>query len=48
LGSKKFIDKNGLDEFWNLLMGSGVGFWVGMEWMEDGKELFEHLNSNLK
>ncbi len=43
---KQFIDKNGLDEFWKEIDGRGVGFWVGMKWMEDGKELFEHINSN--
>ena len=42
---KPFIDKNGLDEFWKEIDGRGVGFWVGMEWMEDGKELFEFLKN---
>ena len=41
----QFIDKNGLDEFWKEIDGRGVGFWVGMEWMEDGKELFEFLKN---
>lgn len=43
---KQFIDKNGLDEFWRKIDDRGVGFWVGMKWMEDGKELFEHITSN--
>lgn len=43
---KQFIDKNGLDEFWKEIDERGVGFWVGMDWMEDGKELFEHITSN--
>ena len=43
---KQFIDKNGLDEFWKEIDERGVGFWVGMKWMEDGKELFEHITSN--
>jgi len=47
-GPEKFIEKNGLDEFWKLIDGRGVGFWVGMDWMEDGKELFEHLTNNFE
>lgn len=42
---KQFIDKNGLDEFWNEIDSRGVGFWVGMKWMEDGKSLFEFLKN---
>jgi len=45
---KKFIEKNGLDEFWKEIDERGVGFWVGMNWMEDGKELFEFLTSNFE
>ena len=47
-GPKKFIDKNGLDEFWKLIDERGVGFWVGMDWMEDGKILWEFLTANYK
>jgi len=42
---KPFIDKNGLDEFWKEIDSRGVGFWVGMKWMEDGKSLFEFLKN---
>ena len=42
---KQFIDKNGMDEFWKEIDNRGVGFWVGMKWMEDGKELFEFLKN---
>ena len=45
-GPKKFTEKNGKDEFWELVDDRGVGFWVGMEWMEDGKTLWEYLKSN--
>jgi hypothetical protein len=45
-GPKKFTEKNGKDEFWELVDGRGVGFWVGMEWMEDGKTLWEYLKAN--
>ena len=44
--TKKFIEKNGLDEFWKEIDGRGVGFWVGMKWMEDGKTLWEYLVEN--
>ena len=40
-----FIDKNGLNEFWNLIDKEGVKFWSEMEWMEDGKELWEFLQN---
>ena len=42
----KFTEKNGKDEFWELIDGRGVGFWVGMKWMEDGKILWEYLKTN--
>lgn len=45
---KKFIEKNGLEEFWKEIDGRGVGYWVGMDWMEDGKELFEFITSNFE
>jgi hypothetical protein len=45
-GPTKFTEKNGKDEFWELVDGRGVGFWVGMEWMEDGKILWEYLKAN--
>ena len=47
-GPEKFIEKNGLDEFWELIDGRGVGFWVGMEWMEDGKQLWNTLKENFE
>jgi len=43
---EKFIEKNGLDEFWQTIDERGVGFWVGMDWMEDGKMLWEYLKVN--
>ena len=45
-GPTKFTEKNGKDEFWELVDGRGVGFWVGMPWMEDGKTLWEYLKVN--
>jgi hypothetical protein len=45
---KQFIDKNGLDEFWKEIDSRGVGYWVGMDWMPDGKTLWEFLVVNYK
>lgn len=44
----KYTEKNGKDEFWKLIDERGVGFWVGIEWMEDGKMLWEYLKSNFE
>ncbi len=35
--------KEGLDKFWGLIDGGGVGFWVGMPWMEDGKTYWDYI-----
>lgn len=45
---KQFIDKNGLNEFWKEIDSRGVGYWVGMDWMSDGKTLWEFLVVNYK
>jgi len=45
---KQFIDKNGLNEFWEEIDGRGVGFWVGMKWMKDGKQLWNLLKENFE
>ena len=45
-GPKKFMDKNGMDEFWKEIDDRGVGFWVGMDWMSDGKQLWEFITNN--
>jgi FMN phosphatase YigB (HAD superfamily) len=41
-----YIDKNGLDEFWKVVDNEGIRFWAGMDWMEDGKQLWEFLTKN--
>ena len=41
-----FIKKNGYDKFWEVIDGGGLGFWVGMDWMGDGKELFNYIKEN--
>jgi hypothetical protein len=37
-------EKNfGKDGFWELIDGKGVGFWVGMPWMSDGKTYWDYI-----
>ena len=33
----------GKDKFWELIDGKGVGFWVGMPWMSDGKQYWDYI-----
>jgi hypothetical protein len=33
----------GKDGFWKLVDGKGVGFWVGMPWMPDGKQYWDYI-----
>ena len=47
LSPNAFRDKHGLDEFWNVIDGEGVRFWVGMDWMSDGKQLYDYIKPNL-
>ena len=36
--------KNGKDAFWSLIAQGGVGYWVGMPWMPNGKQLWEYIS----
>ena len=47
LSPNAFRDKNGLDEFWKVIDKDGVRFWVGMDWMPDGKQLYDYIKPNL-
>ena len=40
---EEFENQHGKKEFWKLISNQGVGFWVGIPWMPDGKELWEHI-----
>ena len=40
LSTNEYRDKFGINAFWKLIDNEGVGFWVGIPWMPDGKELF--------
>ncbi len=47
LDTISFREKYGLDEFWKKIDKAGVGFWVGMDWMPDGKQLYDYIKPNL-
>lgn len=54
LSPNEFRDKNkgpkdpkGLNAFWKTIDGDGVRFWVGMDWMSDGQQLFNYIKPNL-
>jgi len=39
----EYEQKFGKDKFWELVDGVGVRFWVGMDWMSDGKQLWNYI-----
>ena len=39
----EYEQKFGKDKFWELVDGIGVRFWVGMDWMSDGKQLWDYI-----
>ena len=46
----EYQDQYDLDRFWNLIKKAGVGYWAGMDWMPDGKRLWnfvKHLNPTI-
>ena len=47
LTTNEYRDKYGISEFWKLVNDGGVGFWVGIPWMPDGKELYDYIKPNL-
>lgn len=47
LSPNAFRDKYGLDEFWKKIDDDGVRFWVGMDWMPDGKQLWDYIKPNV-
>ena len=41
---REFERKFGKDKFWEIIDEKGkVGFWVGMPWMEDGKQYWDYI-----
>ena len=47
LSPNEYRDKHGLNKFWKLVDNEGVGFWVGMPWIPDGKQLYDYIKPNL-
>ena len=44
LAPADYEKKFGKEKFWELIDGKGkVGFWVGMPWMEDGKQYWDYI-----
>jgi hypothetical protein len=43
LSPSQYTNKYGVDKFWATIDAEGVGFWVGMKWMSDGKELWDYI-----
>jgi hypothetical protein len=43
LSPSQYTNKYGVDKFWATIDAEGVGFWVGMNWMSDGKELWDYI-----
>lgn len=42
MGPREYENKYGKDKFWNVIDKAGEGFWTGMKWMPDGKQLFNY------
>jgi hypothetical protein len=40
---RDYENKNGKEAFWELIAKGGVGYWVGMPWMPNGKKLWEYI-----
>jgi len=39
----KYESKFGKKAFWKLISEKGVGYWVGIPWMSDGKQLWNYI-----
>lgn len=44
LNPQPFIEKEGIDKFWEVIDEEGVGFWVGIKWMPQGKKLWSYIS----
>lgn len=40
---KDYESRHGLENFWQFIDNYGVEFWSEIEWMEDGKELWDYI-----
>jgi hypothetical protein len=43
MSPRQYENELGKKKFWNLINKAGVGFWVGMKWMPDGKQLWNYI-----
>jgi hypothetical protein len=39
----QYESKNGKEAFWDLITKEGVKFWVGMDWMSDGRTYWDYI-----
>ena len=39
----QYESENGKEAFWDLITKEGVKFWVGMDWMSDGKTYWDYI-----
>ena len=47
ISPREYEETNGKEAFWNLIDNeNGVGFWVGMPWMPNGKQLWDYIKPN--
>tara|TARA_R110002050_G_scaffold37148_4_gene92366 strand:- start:6159 stop:10673 length:4515 start_codon:yes stop_codon:yes gene_type:complete len=45
ISPSEYQSKNGVEKFWDLIdVQTGVKFWVGMPWMEDGKQYWDYIS----
>jgi len=40
---RTYETKYGKDKFWEIVDAKGVGYWVGMPWMPDGKQYWDYI-----
>jgi len=43
IAPRDYEKKFGKDKFWELIDGSGVGYWVGMPYMPDGEQYWNYI-----
>jgi len=44
MSPNQYEQKYGIEQFWNFIDNEiGVRFWVGIPWMQDGKQLWEYI-----
>jgi hypothetical protein len=44
MSPNQYEEKYGIEQFWNFIDNEiGVRFWVGIPWMQDGKQLWEYI-----